>query len=101
MYAKKLVMFVPIVVVGLAMLLSGCSSAPEPAAASPSDMTPEEIVMSFYDGYIAYPGNPLVDEAYRSSEYLTEEFVQKVDGIIASFDHGGYDPFLCSNSNYD
>jgi len=37
-----------------------------------------------------------VDGAYRSSEYLAEEFIQKVDGIIASFDKGGYDPFLCA-----
>jgi hypothetical protein len=37
-----------------------------------------------------------VDGAYRSSEYLTPEFVRKVDEIVASFDKGGYDPFLCA-----
>ncbi len=51
---------------------------------------------NFYRWYIDYPGNVLVDGAHRSSEYLTEEFVQQVDETIASFDKGGYDPFLCA-----
>jgi hypothetical protein len=40
----------------------------------------------------------MVDGAYRDSEYLTPEYVGKVDGIIASFDPrgGAYDPFLCA-----
>jgi hypothetical protein len=59
-------------------------------------MTPEEVVEGFYWWYIGYPGNPMVDGAYRSSEYLADEFVQKVDAIAASFDQGGYDPFLCA-----
>jgi hypothetical protein len=96
MNAKRLTLLILITTLGLAAMLSGCSPAPEPVAASPSDMMPEQVARSFYDWYIAYPGNPLVDKAYRSNEYLTGEFVQKVDGIIASFDKGGYDPFLCA-----
>jgi hypothetical protein len=33
---------------------------------------------------------------YRSNEYLTGGLIEKVDGIIDSFDRGGYDPFLCA-----
>jgi hypothetical protein len=58
--------------------------------------TPETVVKSFYNWYAGYPGNQLVDGAYRPSEYLTTEFIRKVDEIIASFDKGGYDPFLCA-----
>jgi hypothetical protein len=67
-------------------------------------MPPEAVVTGFYDWYLGYIGdpasieirNPLVDGAYRSSAYLTEEFLQRVDEIVASFDKGGYDPFLCA-----
>jgi hypothetical protein len=55
-----------------------------------------DVVESFYDWYLSYPGNVVTDGAYRSSEYLTEEFVEKVDAVVASFDQGGYDPFLCA-----
>ena len=92
----KLALSVLGIIVGLAALLSGCGPAPEPVNASPADATPEEVVESFYTWYVDYPGNPMVEGAYRSSEYLDEAFVQKVDGIIASFDRGGYDPFLCA-----
>ncbi len=30
----------------------------------------EQTVQSFYDWYLSYDGNPLVDHAYRSSRYL-------------------------------
>jgi hypothetical protein len=59
-------------------------------------MTPEQVVESFYWWYAGYPGNPLADGAYRSSGNLTGEFIQKIDEIVASFDRGGYDPFLCA-----
>jgi len=76
--------------------LIGCGPAPAPAAASSAPAAPESIVESFYRWYIDYPGNALADGAYRSSEVLSEAFIQEVDEIIASFDRGGYDPFLCA-----
>jgi hypothetical protein len=84
MNVKRLTPWVLIVTLGLAIVLSGCSPAPEPVGASPADTTPDKVVKSFYNWYLGYPGNPMVSEAYRSSEYLSEEFVQKVDEIIAS-----------------
>jgi hypothetical protein len=94
MQAKQFILCVLSVAVALAVVLGGCSPAPVPAEASPS--TPEAAVESFYEWYMGYSGNALVDGAYRSSEYLTDEFVQQVDEIVASFDRGGYDPFLCA-----
>jgi hypothetical protein len=62
-------------------------------------------VQGFYDwylnssAYVEHTGerlNPLVDGGYRSSPYLTEGLMQKVGAIVAAFDKGGFDPFLCA-----
>jgi hypothetical protein len=67
--------------------------------------TPEETVQGFYSWYLTSNAtikdsgerlNPLADGRYRSSPYLTEGFVQKVDAIVTSFDKGGFDPFICA-----
>ena len=94
MKEKQATLFVLSVAVALTVVLGECSPAPIPSEVM--SVTPEKVVESFYNWYVGYPGNLLVDGAYRSSEYLTEEFIQKVDGIIVSFDKGGYDPFLCT-----
>jgi len=73
---------------------------PDPTAVPAPDTTeePEEVVQTFFDWYLAYAetGNPLVDGAYRDSRYLTADLVSQVDEILASFEGGGYDPFLCA-----
>jgi hypothetical protein len=84
------------VVLGITLLLSACApAAPLASEAAPLD-PPEAVVESFYKGYLTYEGNQLVDGAYRTNPHLDPAFVQKVDQIIASFDKGGYDPFLCA-----
>jgi hypothetical protein len=70
------------------LLLGGCAKTAEPS------LSPQEVVTSFFRWYIGYPGNPLRDGEYRTSPYLAEAFVAKVDEILASFDRGGFDPFL-------
>ncbi|MGD9029403.1 MAG: DUF3828 domain-containing protein [Anaerolineae bacterium] len=78
----------------LAVIVSGCASVR--ALAGGKTAAPEEVVESFYDWYLQYPGNVIADGAHRSSQYLTEGFVEKVDAGVASFEKGGYDPFLCA-----
>jgi hypothetical protein len=78
----------------LMLILSGCF--PVRSVLRAKGATPEEVVETFYAWYLGYPGNAIVDGAHRSSAFLTEEFVEKVDGIVASFNQGGYDPFLCA-----
>ena len=78
----------------LSNALSGCTSAR--AISKTSVDAPEKVVENFYNWYLGYEGNVIVDQAHQSSEYLTEAFVGKVDEIVASFDQGGYDPFLCA-----
>ncbi len=60
---------------------------------------PEQVVERFYNWYVGYirnVGDPLSGGAYRSSEYLAEALIQEVDGIIASREQDGPDPFLCA-----
>lgn len=72
---------------------------PQPPTAS---MDPVAVTHAFYDWYLAYIGdrssgdfrNPLVDKAYQDNPLLTERFRSQVDDLLASFEGGGYDPFL-------
>jgi len=81
-------MLVP-VLVALSGLLGGCGLfAGEPA------LSPQEVVTKFYRWYVGYPANPLVDESYRSSPYLSKAFVEEIDEALASLERGGADPFL-------
>jgi len=91
---KLFTLFVLSMAVGLTVVLGRCS--PVPASPQVMSTPPETVVERFYNWYAGYPGNSLVDGAYRSSEYLITDFVRKIDVIIASFDKGGYDPFLCA-----
>jgi len=61
--------------------------------------TAEGVVTAFYDWYLgsidlAEGRNPLGERSYRSSKFLSDEFVAEVDSLLDSFDRGGYDPFL-------
>jgi len=97
MKAKQLSLLVLGAAVALSVVSAGCRPAPASSATSePSAAAPGEVVERFYEWYVGYSGNALADGAYRSSEYLAGEFVQKADQIVASFDQGGYDPFLCA-----
>jgi hypothetical protein len=65
-------------------------------------LSPRGVVQAFYGWYLAYIGergsdamrNPLVDRAYRDSDYLADSLIQEVDDLLNSFDKGGFDPFL-------
>jgi hypothetical protein len=99
MNAKKISLLVSSVVAGLALLLSGCgpaAQASEVTGAAPGEGGPGQVVESFYRGYLEYPGHFIGDGAHHSDAHLSERMVEKVDEIVASFTHGGYDPFLCA-----
>jgi hypothetical protein len=72
------------------LLLTGCTlfGPQEPP------LSPTEVTNRFYRWYIGYPGNPLVDNAYRTSPYLAASLIEEVDATLASFEVGGADPFL-------
>lgn len=62
-------------------------------------MAPDDVVTEFYGGYLDYIGegemrrNPLVDRAYRSSEFLSEDFIAEIDELLAS-NQLFFDPIL-------
>jgi hypothetical protein len=85
-----------IVLLMLSSILTACRLLP---AASPSDpliMTPEEVVESYYNWLMQYPGNPTAEYAYRESPFLTAPFIIRIDETVSGFRLGGADPFLCA-----
>jgi len=85
--------------IGAALVVSGCGSN----AQASTDVAPEAVVARFYAPYAAFRADPAAEcpnmlgsKSYRDNEDLSAGFIQKVDEIIASFDKGGYDPFLCA-----
>jgi hypothetical protein len=55
---------------------------------------PEDVIQEFYDWHINYEGNTLVDKAYQSSDYLTEDFIATLDAFTAG--SMMFDPILCA-----
>ena len=56
----------------------------------------EATLRAFYDAYLGYQGNPMVDKIYHDSPTISADFATQVDDLIASFDRGAYDPFICA-----
>lgn len=61
-------------------------------------LTAEQTVVQFYDIYLEVTGraNPLTSGTYRDLPFISADLVAKVDALLAGFDRGGYDPFLCA-----
>ena len=73
--------------VGIVVVVAGCAwVSQEP------ELSPQEVVTTFYRWYIGYPGNPLVDREYRQSPYLAESYVEELDEALEGGIH--FDPIL-------
>lgn len=106
--SRPLVVWAALLASLIAAALGGCQAGPEPSTATsprptatPPPASAEEALASFYNWYTAYPGDPLQEGRYRSNQilspYLTDEVIDKVETMLASFGSpGGYDPFLCA-----
>ncbi len=57
-----------------------------------------DVVRAFYSWYTLYPGNVLANRAYRTSPYLTQGMIQKVDAMLSSPRGPGFDPFVCAQN---
>ena len=55
---------------------------------------PDQTVRNFYDWYLSYDGNPLVEKAYRSNAALSDDFVRRLDEQTAG--ELIADPLLCA-----
>jgi hypothetical protein len=64
--------------------------------------TPEQVVNSFYDWYLAYVRrnrSPLAGAAYKASPYLSAAAARGIESILAAFGSGpSYDPVLCAQN---
>lgn len=82
------------------------TAPPAPTVSEPTSealaLTPQQVTQNFYNWYLETIGNhsdgsftnPLVEGLYRDSEYLTADFVARIDETLAGFEGGGYDPIL-------
>lgn len=57
---------------------------------------PGETILNFYENWVKYEGNPLIDRVYRGHSAISTDYSEKVDRILASSGKGGYDPILCA-----
>ena len=73
--------------------LTGCG-----APAQRTGGSAEETVDAFYAWYSAIEGSPVGGGAYHDCEYLSADYIDKIDALVASFREsgGGYDPFICA-----
>lgn len=75
---------------------------PKPKSYCPSSISnaqnreadPKETVESFYNWYLQYEGNPISSGAYKTSDYLSDNFKKEIDSLLSGFEGGGYDPIL-------
>lgn len=56
---------------------------------------PEQVVQQFYDWYVSYQGNPLVDKAYQGNELLSPAFIAHLDDFTRN-GQWRVDPVLCA-----
>ncbi len=83
--------------VGVGLIMAGtlgaCAISVEGARQSP-----EATVTGFYAWYDDFEGSPLGSRAYRESDYLSTDFVRRLDALVDSFANGGgaFDPFICA-----
>lgn len=64
--------------------LAACAGVrlPGAAPADPLRMTPEEVVEAFYNWALEYPGNAVVEGAFRDSPFLSHSFIQSLDECL-------------------
>ncbi|NMC46704.1 MAG: hypothetical protein GYA52_07700 [Chloroflexi bacterium] len=92
---------------------SGCSKTSNQVTATNNDrsgnstLSAEAAMESFFSDYLDYfedPDtgafrNPLVDRVFANRHYVTRDFIDEIDEIIAAFDSGGaYDPIVCGQA---
>lgn len=95
MNAQKLFPFV--LIVGVAILVSSAIIF-RPSFLYQNNVVetsaPEVVVQDFYEWYLSYQGNPLVDQAYQGTRFLTADFVASLDEFVEQGMQ--YDPVLCA-----
>jgi hypothetical protein len=93
---KKSVQIFAVFTLLMAFVLAGCGAqTSSPADAVLPEASPELMVEEFYQWYSMYPGNALVDGAYRNSPYFSQDYIRDLDKQV---EKGGLraDPIVCA-----
>ena len=84
------------VVICLSSFVGACSkvaAAPVEELNIPTESA-EQIVQAFYDEYLSYNGNPLINRVYQDNEYISSTLEKELDSLL---DEGlRFDPVLCA-----
>ncbi|MBN2045359.1 MAG: DUF3828 domain-containing protein [Anaerolineales bacterium] len=89
---NKKTIFSVILILAVALLTSAAIIfGPQTPFTSPG---PDEVVENFYQAYLGYEGNPLVDKIYQGNGNLSPDFIQFLDKFTQ--DGMMYDPILCA-----
>jgi hypothetical protein len=60
---------------------------------TPDTSTPEQVTAEFYNWWISYPENPLSSGAYKTSKYLTGNFISLITFVYS--EDKSTDPVIC------
>ncbi len=75
----------------------GATQTPPPIdIPSSAGLGPEEIVETFPRWYVEYPGHAIHDGAVGRTGYLTDDYPDRLEEIVAGYDLGSADPILCA-----
>ncbi len=101
---KKVYLFLGITIF---LLCTACSTQSRTMDAASTINSPDAVAENFYSEYLSYFEDPetgdfrdpLSDRIYANRSYFTQELIDEIDGIVASFSTGGaYDPVLCAQN---
>jgi hypothetical protein len=70
--------------------------APERLTTPPEPAPPEALVRQFYQEWITTEGNPIQLRAYDNTDYVTPDFIHRIDQHISEQDSIVADPLLCA-----
>ena len=73
-----LIIMIPVAIIFTLALMSWIVYA---TRLKPVTTQPDQVVLDFYAWYLEYDGNPLEDQAYQSSNYLSPEMVNLLEEI--------------------
>lgn len=96
--SKKVSLTVLLALLVVALLAAGFLAL-QARAAEKESAEAASVAETFYRWYLAYPGNPFAEQAYRESPLVTGAFVAEMDEAIEAMraaGPGGADLILCA-----
>jgi hypothetical protein len=80
------------------LALIGEAASGEAAIQQCEPASPEDMVRAFYQAWISAEGNPINQRIYDNTDYLTPDFIQRIDDSIVAQGGIAADPLLCAQN---